>query len=328
MSAAEQSKVVAEVERHGRGKSRRLMELGISRSTYYWWRWRQRRSGWEGTERTERPWNRLLPEEEAIVLAAAREMPTWRSRQLAAWLTDHQGLSVSASTVYRILRRGGLVKRVEYQLAAGKEYQHKTTGPHQLWATDASYFRVVGWGYYYLVTVMDDYSRFILAWKVQRDMTADSLIEVVQDAVDTTGMDTAPVHDRTRLLSDNGSGYVSRAFREYMGMVGIRHILAAPYHPQTNGKLERYHRTLKDDVNQVPYEVVEDLEAAIRGFVGFYNYRRYHKALGDVTPADVLEGRREAVLAQRKEVQRETFERRRQYNHEARETLYQGASSP
>ena len=89
----------------------------------------------------------------------------------------------SASTVYRILRREGLVKRIEYQLAASKEYQHKTTGPHQLWATDASYFRVVGWGYYYLVTVMDDYSRFILAWKVQRDMTANSLIEVVQEAV-------------------------------------------------------------------------------------------------------------------------------------------------
>ena len=86
------------------------------------------------------------------MLAAAREMPTWRSRQLAASLTDHRGLSVSASTVYRILRREGLVKRIEYQLAAGKEYQHKTTGPHQLWATDASYFRVVGWGYYYPVT--------------------------------------------------------------------------------------------------------------------------------------------------------------------------------
>ena len=138
MSVVEQSKVVAEVERHGRGKNRRLRELGISRSTYYWWRWRHRQGSWEGTEGTERPWNRLLPEEEAVVLAAAREMPTWRSRQLAAWLTDHRGLSVSASAVYRILRREGLVKRIEYQLAAGKEYQHKTTGPHQLWATDAS----------------------------------------------------------------------------------------------------------------------------------------------------------------------------------------------
>ncbi len=262
------------------------------------------------------------------MLAAAREMPSWRSRQLAAWLTDHRGLSVSTATVYRILQREGLVKRMEYQLAAGKEYQHKTTRPHQLWATDASYFRVVGWGYYYLVTVMDDYSRFILAWRVQRDMTANSLIEVVQDAVDSTGMTDVPLEDRTKLLSDNGSGYVSRAFRDYLHLVGIRHILASPFHPQTNGKLERYHRTLKDDVNQVPYEVVEDLEGAIRGFVEFYNYRRYHKALKDVTPADVLKGRRDAILARRKEVQRETFERRRRYNQEVRETLKRGASSP
>ena len=99
---------------------------------------------------------------------------------------------------------------------------------------------------------MDDYSRFILAHMLQRDMTANSFIEVVQDAVDTTDMDTVPVHDRTRLLSDNGPGYVSRAFRDYLHMVGIRHILASPYHPQTNGKLERYHRTLKTMSTRYP----------------------------------------------------------------------------
>ena len=243
----------------------------------------------------------------------------WRpgSPIMVAWLSPPP--RSTASCAGRVL---------EEQLQAGKEYRHKTTGPHQLWATDASYFRVVGWGFYYLVTVMDDHSRSILAWKVQQDMTAKSLIEVVQDAVDTTGMDQVPVRDRTRLLSDNGSGYVSRAFREYLNLVGIRHILAAPYHPQTNGKLERCHRTLKTDVNQVPYEVVQDLEAAIRDFVGFYNYRRYHKALGDVTPMDVLEGRREAILERRKEVQRETFERRRRYNRAVRDAPKQGASPP
>ena len=109
--------------------------------------------------------------------------------------------------------------------------------------------------------------------------------------------------------------------------MGIRHILAAPYHPHTNGKLERYHRTLKDDVNQVPYEVVGDLEEDIRAFVEFYNYRRYHKALKNVTPSDVLEGRLEAIPAHRKEVQRETFDRRRRHNQEVRDTLKRGASS-
>ena len=104
------------------------------------------------------------------------------------------------------------VKRQETQLTAAKEYHTKTTRPHQMWATDASYFRVAGWGYYYLVTVMDDYSRFILAWKLQKDMSANSLIEVIQEAVDATGMTDVPVEDRTRLLSDNGSGYVLRPF--------------------------------------------------------------------------------------------------------------------
>ena len=157
------------------------------------------------------------------------------------------------------------MKSPEMQLKAGKEYHRKTTGPHQLWATDASYFRVVGWGYYYLTTVMDDYSRSILAHKLQRDMTADSFIEVVQEALDRTGMTDVPVADRTRLLSDNAPGYVSRAFRDYLSMVDIRHILAAPFHPQTNGKLERFHQSVKRDVNQVPYELPSDLEAALAG---------------------------------------------------------------
>ena len=253
------------------------------------------------------------------VLSVAREMPELSPRQLAAWVTDNMGFSVSESTVYRILRREGLMKRPEMRLVAGKEYHRKTTSPHQMWATDASYFRVVGWGYYYLVTVMDDYSRFIIAHRLQRDMTSDSFIEVVQEAVDRTGMDQVPITDRTRLLSDNGPGYVSRAFRDYLGMVGIRHILAAPFHPQTNGKLERYHQTLKRDVNQLPYEMPSDLEAAIVALVSYYNYRRYHKALGNVTPSDVLRGRREDILRRRREVKTQTIERRRRHNRALRE---------
>jgi len=213
------------------------------------------------------------------------------------------------------------VKRLEVQLVAGKEYHTKTTRPHQMWATDASYFRVVGWGYYYLVTVMDDYSRFILAWKLQKDMSANSLIEVIQAAVDATGMADVPVEDRTKLLSDNGAGYVSRSFRDYLHLTGIRHILAAPFHPQTNGKLERYHQSIKREVNQVPYELPGQLKRAIADFVDYYNYRRYHKALGNVTPADVLYGRREQILQRRKEVQIQTINRRRDYNQGLRELV-------
>ena len=148
-------------------------------------------------------------------MAAARESPEWSSRQLATWITGHLRLSVGESTVYRFLKREGLVKPPEMQLVAGKEYQRKTSDPHKMWATDAQYFRVRGWGYYYMVTVMDDYARSIRAWKLQLDMTADSLIQVVQLAIDVTGMTEVPLEDRTRLQSDNGPGHVSRDFLDY-----------------------------------------------------------------------------------------------------------------
>ena len=150
-------------------------------------------------------------------------------------------------------------------------------------------------------------------------MTSDSFIEVIQDAVDLTGMTEVSLDDRTRLLSDNGPGYVSRAFGDYLRLVGIRHILASPYHPQTNGKIERYHQSIKGVVNQVPYDVPRDLEMAISDFVSYYNNRRYHKALGNVTPADVLHGRREQILKKRKEVQIQTLRRRKLYNQQVRE---------
>jgi len=312
VSAAEKASILANVESSALPKRQVLRDLGVPKSTYYRWLKQPRLD--DRPEGCPTPWNRLSPPEEQAVLAAARRSPELSCRQLAAWITDNMGFSVSESTVYRILRREGLVKSPEMQLKAAKEYHRKTTGPHQMWATDASYFKVVGWGYYYLVTVMDDYSRFILAWKLQRDMTADSLIEVVQEAVDATGMTDVPVEDRTKLLTDNGSGYVSRSFRDYLHLVGIRHIKAALFHPQTNGKLERYHQTLKQEVNQVLYEVPSALEAALGCFVAYYNCQRYHKALGNVIPVDVIQGRRAQILQYRKEVQAQTIERRRCYN--------------
>ncbi len=158
--------MLAQEEEAGWEKRKLLAQLHVPRSTYYRWQSQQRQGKLGSSSQNPKiPWNRLSSQ------------------------------SVSEATGYRILRRAGLVKSPELKLLAGKEYHRKTTGPHQLWATDASYFRVVGWGYYYLVTVMDDYSRFVLAWKLQTDMTADSLIEVVQLAVDATGMTEVRVED-------------------------------------------------------------------------------------------------------------------------------------
>ncbi|MFP6651772.1 MAG: DDE-type integrase/transposase/recombinase, partial [Dehalococcoidia bacterium] len=149
---------------------------------------------------------RLSPQEESVVLDVALAHTDLSSRQLAAWITDNKGFSISESSVYRLLNSQGLLKSPEMKMAADKEFHAKTTRPHQMWATDASYIRVCGWGFCYLVTVMDDFSRFIIAWRLQTDMTADSFIEVVQGAVDLTGMTNVPWEHRMKLLSDDGPG--------------------------------------------------------------------------------------------------------------------------
>jgi transposase InsO family protein len=326
MSATEKADVISKVEASPGSRRKIMAESGIPKSTYYRWRARQRQGRLEDRSHGDRSWDALRPQEKTVVLDVANEYTNLSSRQLSAWITDHKGFSVSESTVYRILKSEGLVKSPEMKLAAGKEFHTKTRGPHQMWATDASYFRVVGWGFYYMVTVMDDFSRFILSWKLKLDMTSESFIDVIQDAVDLTGMTEVSLDDRTRLLSDNGPGYVSRAFGDYMRLVGIRHILASPYHPQTNGKIERYHQSIKRDVNQTVYDVPGNLEVAISDFVSYYNYRRYHKALGNVTPADVLHGRREEILQKRKEVQAQTLLHRKLYNQQLRQ-LAQSAES-
>lgn len=318
MSAVGKAVILALVSASITSKSQALVEIGIPRRTYYNWV-RQDKAGGKRSTRMK-PWNRIRGEEEQMVKDSAQASPELSPRQLSLKLVDDYGCWISESTVYRILKREGLVKRAEIKgFAAGKEYHRKTKRPNEMWATDCSYLRVIDWGYYYLVTVMDDYSRYILAWDLKRDMTSDSLIDVIQRAIDATGMCQVPVEDRTSLLSDNGAGYVSRAFGDYLKLVGIKHILAAPFHPQTNGKIERYHQTLKGEINQLPCEMPSELREAIEKFIEYYNHRRYHEALGNVTPADVYYGRREQIMTRRKEAKQETLQVRLKHNRKMRE---------
>jgi putative transposase len=321
VSAVEKSKILLLVADSGLPRRKALEHLGMPKSTYY--RWLKRQS--EGSLQDKKagsavPWNKLKPGEEAKILATARASPDLSCRQLALEMVDSERWYVSESTVFRILKREGLIKPAEViGFKAGKEYHRKTKRPNELWATDCSHIKVFDWGWYYLVTVMDDYSRFILAWELKSDMAAGSLIDVVQKAVDATGMTDIRVENRTVILSDNGAGYVSRQFGEYLRMVGVRHIVASPYHPQTNGKIERYHRSLKGEINQLPYDMPSELETAIAAFIEYYNYRRYHEGLGDVTPHDVYTGRHIELLQRRKEAKSKTLQERRDYNRVARE---------
>jgi len=321
VSVKEKSEIIALVTGSELPCSRALAQLGLPRSTYYRWLKRQAEGRLQDRKGgSSLPWNKISPEEETKVLAEARASPELSCRQLAFKITDSGHTYVSESTVYRILKREGLIKPAEIVgFKAGKEYRHKTKRPNELWASDCCHLRVIDWGWYYLETVMDDFSRFILSWDLKIDMTGGSLEDVVQQAVDLTGMTDVPVEDRTVLLSDNGAGYISQQFNQYLHLVGIRHITASPFHPQTNGKIERYHRSIKGEINQVPYEMPSELKEAIRAFIEYYNYRRYHEGLGNVTPYDVYTGKQHEIIQRRKEVKSKTLEVRRNYNRTARE---------
>lgn len=321
MSAVEKSEILALVADSGLPRRKALEHLGLSKSTYY--RWLNRKS--EGRLQDKKggspvPWNKLQPGEEAKILTTARASPELSCRQLAWQLVDGERWYVSESTVFRILKREGLIKPAEtVGFKAGKEYRRKTKRINELWGTDCCHLKVAYWGWYYLESVMDDFSRFILAWDLKTDMTAGSLEDVVQQAVDFTGMTDVPIEDRTVLLSDNGAGYISQQFNQYLRLVGIRHITASPFHPQTNGKIERYHRTLKGEINQVPYDMPGELKEAIRAFIEYYNYRRYHEGLDNVTPYDVYTGKHLEIIQKRKEVKSRTLQERKDYNRTARE---------
>jgi len=296
-----------------------LRELKLAPSTYYRWKRRYAERGVVGLgdhpSAARRVWNRLGDEERGYIVEYALEHPSLSPREVATRLIDRKDRFVSESTVYRILKEAGLVKPPETKgFPAAKEYHTKTKGPNELWHTDASYFFIVGWGYYYLISILDDFSRFILGWRVQSSMASTHIMEVIQDAIEFCGIPTVPVEPGPAVLTDNGPGFLSRALEEFLKIRAMKHIVASPYHPQTNGKLERYHRTAKTTVNLFVYASPEALSQAMDDFVRYYNHMRYHEALGNVTPADVYYGRRDAILARREEVKQRTLEARKVAN--------------
>jgi putative transposase len=319
MSAESKLEVLRAVEGAGLPVKQVLSQLAISRSAYYRWRRSFRQRGQAGLHDRKtaggRIWNQILPEERDKILEVALLFPDWSSRQVSCHITDTAGFAVSESSVYRILKREGLIHEVQQRtFPAEAEYQVKTSRPNQQWQTDATYLLVKNWGWYYLISVLDDFSRRILAWRLQSAMATGDFSDVIEEACESVGLSSVPERDRPRLVTDHGAALISKDFGRYLEIKGIGHILASPYHPQTNGKIERYHRSCKEQMNLLVWESPEELQREISLFVEYYNRRRYHEALGNVTPDDVYFGKRDSIQTRRRRLQGKTLARRQEIN--------------
>jgi putative transposase len=257
-SQAERMDTIRLVETSDQPVKRTLEELGLPRSTFYRWYQRYQEMGYDGLA-DQKPgprqiWNRIPAEVRQQVVDVALEHPEKSPREVAWYFTDTEGYFISESNAYRILKAFDLVTSPVFQLVtASDEFKHKTKRVNELWQTDFTQFKVAGWGWYYLCTVLDDFSRYILAFRLAATMASNDVEQTLNIALERTGVIQVRVNLRPRLLSDNGPSFISKPLADYLDQYKIRHIRGAPYHPQTQGKIERYHRSMKSIVKLDTY---------------------------------------------------------------------------
>ena len=232
-------------------------------------------------------------------------------RRLTYMMLDQDIVAVSPSTAYRVLKHAGVLDRWD------RTPSRKGTGfeppdrPHRHWHTDISYVNIAG-TFYYLCTVLDGYSRFVVHWEIRESMKEIDVETIIQRARETVpGV-------KPRVISDNGPQFVARDFKIFIRETGMTHVRTSPYYPQSNGKIEAWHKTLKRTTirPQAPASLAEARELVGR-FVEHYNQVRLHSAIGYVTPADKLAGREEEIWKRRDRKLEAAREARRQRRHAA-----------
>jgi transposase InsO family protein/transposase-like protein len=318
--ASEKLEIIRIVEQSHLPVTRTLDKLGIPKTTFYRWYDRYLALGEaELEDRSPHPgrvWNRIPDDVRDRIVDLALDEPELSPRELAVRFTDTKRHFVSEASVYRILKAHDLITSPAFiVIKAAGEFRDKTVRPNELWQTDFTYLKVIGWGYFYLSTILDDYSRYIIAWKLCTNMKAGDVTDTLELALEASGCDSATVRHKPRLLSDNGSSYISHDLANWLGDQGMDHVRGAPNHPQTQGKIERWHQTMKNRVLLENYYLPGALEQAVEAFVEHYNHCRYHESLSNVTPADVYFGRHHDILSERRKTKEKTMILRRLINH-------------
>lgn len=265
--------------------------LGVRSSKFYDWRSRygkvNEHNAWVPRDHWLEPW------EKAAILEFERRYPLEGYRRLAFMMLDADVVAVSPSSVYRVLKQAGRLEGWNRKPSRkGTGFEHPLR-PHEHWHVDVSYINVCG-TFYYLCSVLDGYSRYIVHWEIRESMKEMDIEMILQRAREAFPGVTP------RIISDNGPQFIARDFKEFIRICGMTHVRTSPYYPQSNGKLERWHKSLKSECIRPGTPLsLEDARRLVAGYVEHYNTIRLHSAIGYVAPADKLAGREPAIFAER-----------------------------
>jgi transposase InsO family protein len=277
--------------------------IGVGMSKFHDWRQRYGKVNEHNRLVPRDHWLEAWEKEAILTFHVDRLLEGYR--RLTYMLMDADVVAASPATVYRVLKQAGCFARWNRaESAKGKGFEQPLR-PHEHWHVDISYVNVCG-TFYYLISVLDGCSRFIVHWELRESMKESDVEIVLQRAREAFPGETP------RIISDNGPQFIARDFKEFIRLSGMTHVRTSPYYPQSNGKLERWHGTLKRDCLRpnVPLSL-DDARQLVESFVDHYNHVRLHSAIGYVTPADKLAGREQAIFAERDRKLEAARERRR-----------------
>jgi putative transposase len=290
--------------------------LGIATSK---WHSRKSRYGKANEHNAWIPRDHWLEEaEKQAIVAFHGQFPAEGYRRLTFMVLDADVVACSPASVYRVLQGAGLLDRhIPKPSSKGKGFVQPLQ-PHQHWHVDVSYLNICG-TFYYQCSVLDGYSRYIVHWEVREAMTEADVEQIIQRAREKFP-DTRP-----RIISDNGPQFIAKDFKGLIRVCGMSHARTSPYYPQSNGKIERWHRILKEDCIRPGTPLsLEDAQRIVARFVEHYNTVRLHSAIGYLTPKDKLDGREQEIFAARDRKLEEARERRKARRHAARQAALDG----
>jgi len=282
---------------------RLLRWIGLAPSTYHTWTQRYGKANEHNGAVPRDHW--LTPDERKAIVDFHQQYPLEGYRRLCFMMIDRNIAACAPATVYRVLSQAGLLQRWNPKPSLKGTGFVQPLQPHEHWHVDVSYLNIAG-TFYYLCSVLDGASRAIVHWDIREQMTEADIEQIIQKAKECHPGVTP------RIITDNGPQFLAKDFKEFIRISGMTHVKTSPYYPQSNGKIERFHRTLKHDAvrKQTPLSKA-DADRVVGGFILHYNTVRLHSAIGYVTPHDVLAGRRDAIHAERDRKLEEARERRR-----------------